>query len=81
MIRKVVRPEHTNITIDVPTSYIGKDIEFIMFPLENQNQFEKSSLKSLESLRGVFAKYSKSANIEKEKNAWQMHIVEKYNND
>ena len=36
MIREVIRPQHTNFTINIPTSYIDREVEFIMFPLDEK---------------------------------------------
>lgn len=36
MIREVIRPQYTNFTINIPTSYIDREVEFIMFPLDEK---------------------------------------------
>ena len=36
MIREVIRPQHSSFTINIPSSYIDRDVEFIMFPLDNE---------------------------------------------
>jgi len=36
MLREVIRPQHNNFTINIPSSYIDREIEFIMFPLDNK---------------------------------------------
>ena len=40
MIREVIRPQHTSFTIKIPISYINKEIEFIMFPLDEQEKIQ-----------------------------------------
>jgi len=58
MIREVIKPQSTHITINIPKSYINKEIEFIMFEV-NEN-INKNSKKN-KSLRGVFNKYANSS--------------------
>lgn len=36
MLREVIRPQHNSFTINIPNSYIGREVEFIMFPLDNE---------------------------------------------
>ena len=36
MLREVIRPQHNNFTINIPNSYINREVEFIMFPLDNE---------------------------------------------
>jgi len=35
MIREVIRPQCNSFTINIPNSYIDREVEFIMFPLDN----------------------------------------------
>ena len=41
MIREIIRPKYNNFTINIPNSYIGREVEFIMFPLDEQEKFRK----------------------------------------
>ena len=81
MIREVIRPQQNSFTITIPNSYINKEVEFIMFPLDttNKQEIKDISEQNIKSLRGVFNKYANNSKIELEKNAWQNHIIEKYN--
>jgi len=36
MLREVIKPQNNNFTINIPNSYINREIEFIMFPLDNE---------------------------------------------
>jgi hypothetical protein len=78
MIREVIRPQYTNYTITIPTSYIDKDVEFIMFPLEDREIETNVQEKNKKSLRGIFNQYANSSKIELEESAWQNHILDKY---
>ena len=82
MIRKVIKPQYTNLTITIPTSYIDKDIELIIFPLDEKEPIQdnrKSKIKK--SLRGVFNKYADSSKVALEDSAWQNHIIDKFRQD
>jgi len=63
MIREIIRPQYTNFTITVPTDYIDREIEFIMFPLDEQRSIATTKKKSTKSLKGVFAHYGDDAKI------------------
>jgi hypothetical protein len=78
MIREVIRPQYTNYTITIPTSYIDKDVEFIMFPLEDREIETHVQEKNNKSLRGIFNQYANSSKIALEESAWQNHILDKY---
>ncbi len=36
MIREIIKPQYSSFTIDIPSSYINKEVEFIMFPLDSE---------------------------------------------
>jgi len=71
MIREVIRPQYTNFTINIPTSYIDREVEFIMFPLDEQEITQNTKKKKRKSLRGVFNQYADNSKISLEDNAWQ----------
>ncbi len=78
MIREVIRPQYTSFTIDIPTSYIDRELEFIMFPLDEEEIIQDIKQKKRKSLRGVFSQYANSSKISLEDNAWRNHISEKF---
>ena len=79
MIREIIRPQHTNITIDIPTEYIDRDIELILFPIEAKEKMKNSKKsKTKKSLRGIFSQYADKSKIALEDSAWQNHIIEKF---
>lgn len=75
MIREVLRPKDRNITIKIPASYVGKKIEFILFPIEEDEAVSHGSQKSL---KGVFNQYADSSKVALEKTAWQKHVIGKF---
>lgn len=78
MIREVIRPQQTSITIDIPQSYINKDVEFIMFALDEKDEILHVKQDDLASLGGALNKYANQSKIELESNAWEKHILDKY---
>ncbi len=76
MIREIIRPQNINLTINIPTSYINRDIEFIMFPLSEQEVILDIKQTNKKSLRGVFNKYAKKSKVDLEDNAYQNHVRE-----
>ena len=45
MIREILKPKDTKLTIDIPESYIGKEVEFIIFPLNEQQEINTTNKK------------------------------------
>jgi len=78
MIREVIRPQYTNFTINIPTNYIDRDVEFIMFPLDEQELIPDIKQTNKKSLRGVFNQYADESKASFEDNAWQNHVMEKF---
>ena len=52
MIREVIRPQDNSITINIPNSYINREIEFIVFPLDEQEIPQKREKQDISSLGG-----------------------------
>lgn len=80
MIREVIRPQQRDFHITIPADYINKVVEFIMFPLDEQEVIEKSKTPTKKSLRGVFNRYADESKIALEDKAWQMNVVAKFKN-
>ena len=78
MIREVIRPQYTNFTINIPTSYIDREVEFIMFPLDEKEIIQDIKQKKKKSLRGIFNQYADSSKISLEDKAWKNNIIEKF---
>lgn len=79
MIREVIKPQFTSLTIEIPSSYIDRDLELIIFPLDEQDEMKKKSERiHKESLRGVFESYAKEDKRALEDSAWQENIISRY---
>jgi hypothetical protein len=78
MIREVIKPQYTNFSIDIPANYINREVEFIMFPLDEKESIQVVKQKNNKSLRGVFNKYADNLKIDLENTAWKNHIIKKF---
>lgn len=78
MIREVIRPIQNDFHIYIPTEYLNKDVEFIMFPLDEQENVTKIETSKEESLRGVFSVYADDTKLDLEDNAWQLSVINKF---
>jgi len=78
MIREVIRPQQNSFTINIPNSYIDREVEFIMFPLDEQEEIKEVKQQDIISLGGSLNKYADSSKIDLENNAWELHIMDKY---
>ena len=80
MIRKIIKPKSTNLVIDIPKEYIGQEIEYIVFPINNKVN-KQNNIKNISSLKGALHKYADPSKRELEDKAWKLHIKEKYKID
>ncbi len=78
MIREIIKPKDKNLNIQIPDEYVDREIEFIMFPVDNIEAPEKKDRKSL---KGVFGDYADLSKRVLEDGAWQRHVLEKYKLD
>ncbi|MCK5293321.1 MAG: hypothetical protein KAJ49_01620 [Arcobacteraceae bacterium] len=78
MIREVIRPQFNNFTINIPNSYIDREVEFIMFPLDEQDKVQEVKKEDISTFGGSLNKYSDLSKINLEDNAWELHVMDKY---
>ncbi len=78
MIREVIRPQYTNFTINIPTSYIDREVEFIMFPLDEPEIVDKVKKQNISILGGSLNKYANPSKMDLEDKAWELHVMDKY---
>ena len=78
MLRKVIRPQHNTFTINIPNSYLNREVEFIMFPLDEQEKVQEGIYQDISLLGGCLNKYANSSKIELEDKAWELHVMDKY---
>jgi hypothetical protein len=79
MIREVIRPSQCDFHITIPKEYIDKDVELIMFVLEEKMLKTKpDSKKEKNSLKGVFNKYADISKIPLEDGIWEKHVKDKF---
>lgn len=78
MIREVIRPIKNDFHIYIPTEYLNKDVEFIMFPLDGQEHIQQIKTKKTKSLRGVFNQYADNSKAALEDNVWQLSVINKF---
>ena len=78
MIREVIRPQYNNFTINIPNSYINREVEFIMFPLDEAEIVDEAKKQNISILGGSLNKYSNPSKIDLEDKAWELHIEDKY---
>jgi len=76
MIREILKPQKTQLTIDIPESYIGKEIELIVFPISEKIRTERiKKTKKKKSLRGVFSQYANKSKVPLEDSAWHQKVT------
>jgi pentose-5-phosphate-3-epimerase len=77
MIRDIVKPNDTHLMIDIPQEYVGKTVEYIVFPIEESKGAKKRN-NNAKSLKGVLSKYANKSKLRLEDEAWRLHIKQKY---
>ena len=78
MIRKIVRPEDTILTIKIPKDYVGQEIEYIVFPISKSSTPKIKNNNDIEALGGILNKYADPSKIELENKAWELHVMDKF---
>ncbi len=76
MIREIIRPTDNKLTIDLPEEYIGKEIEYIIFPVKNHEEKTEEKNFDISSLGGSLKQYANPQKAELENKAWELHINE-----
>jgi len=77
MIRKIITPKDNNLIIKIPNEYIGKEIEYIVFPI-NDSKIEQSKKVDIDSIGGILNKYADISKMELEDKAWELHVLDKF---
>jgi len=78
MIRQILRPTTREVTIKIPESYVGEEVEFLLFPIGVSAEESSTSNAEISSLQGVFHQYANPEKRKIEATAWQDHIVKEY---
>jgi ribosome maturation protein Sdo1 len=52
MIRTIVTPEHQDISIHIPQDYVGKQIEVLLYAVDELQEEEKTANKKPSDFRG-----------------------------
>ncbi len=64
MIREIIRPQYTDLTINIPTDYIDRELELIIFPIDKKDTLQDTKKRRIKkSLRGVFNQYADKSKI------------------
>jgi len=74
MIREIIKPKNSTLTIKIPQEYVGKEIEYIIFPVKSNSAPDSG----ISAIGGSLHKYADSSKIELEDDAWKLHVVEKF---
>ena len=74
MIREVIKPQDSSFVIDIPNNYIDKEVEFIMFLLDESESVHKVKQQDIALLGGSLKKYANPSKIDLEDKAWELHI-------
>lgn len=77
MLRELITPMTNDFHITIPNEYIGRQVEFIMFALDEERPFLTNN-QNIETLGGSLNKYADLSKIELEQNAWELHVSDKY---
>ena len=77
MIREIIRPKESSLTIKIPQEYIGKEIEYIVFPIKDNKSEEKKNF-DISSLGGSLNQYADPNKMKLEESAWELHVVDKF---
>jgi len=77
MIRELFTPTTNHFHITIPNEYLGKQVEFIMFPLE-QHEISATQKQDIDALGGCLNQYADVSKIPLEDSAWESYVMDKY---
>ena len=70
MIREIIIPREREIILKIPEDYINREVELIVFPIDEQKKVTKNNRQNISSLAGSLSKYANPDKIELEDRAW-----------
>ena len=76
MVRKLIIPSQTNVLIEVPQNYIGKEIEVLLYAVEELEKNETTKMNTT-AFKEIFSKeegikFNKF--IDQSRNEWERNI-------
>ena len=77
MIRTIVTPKNNNLTLIIPNNYIGKEIEFLLYSVEELEEERIKSKKTMANFAGVLTEneyQSLKSNTEHARSEWNRDI-------
>ena len=77
MIREIIKAEDNILTIKIPQEFVGREIEYIVFPVNSDTKKETKN-SSISMLAGSLNKYADPSKRELEDKAWELHIMDKF---
>jgi hypothetical protein len=78
VVRKIVSADKLTDIVDLPWSSKDLQVELIVIPQAKETKPRR--VVPVESLEGCLREYANPALWEKEKHAWEEHVMEKYGN-
>ncbi len=75
MIREIIKAEDTKLTIEIPQEYVGREIEYIIFPIKDHQRKEN---KEITSLGGILHQYADTDKQKLEDKGWELQVVDKF---
>jgi hypothetical protein len=69
-IRKIASGQSVSSIIDIPEKWKGKNVEILVFPIEEKKTFAAKKQSPVKSLRGALQAYGNPRKIQMESAAW-----------
>ena len=77
MIRTIITPQQTNISINIPSNYIGKQIEVLLYAIDEVELEKTNAPLNASKYKGIFSKKEgETLNdfITRARNEWERDI-------
>jgi hypothetical protein len=78
VVRKIVSADMLKNIVDLP--WPSKDLQVELIVIPHAKKTKPRKVVSMESMEGCLQAYANPALWEKEKHAWEEHVMEKYGN-
>ena len=78
MIREIIRPQQNQIILNIPDDYINKEVEFIIFPLEEKNIIQNKNTSNSKKSNLTSSLFGALKNIQLKESDYKKYLEDKY---
>ena len=78
MIREIIKPQQNQIILNIPDDYVNKEVEFILFPLEENNIIQNKNTSNSKKSNLTSSLFGALKNIQLKESDYKKYLEDKY---